>query len=136
MPSRAQIEHAIRTHFEAWNSKDRQRWFDNFADDIVLEDPVGGPTKIGREALLKSWENSFKDGHDWRLKPMVMQICADQAALCVRNYGKVDGVPVELDSIEIYTVNDAGKVSYIRTYFNPPEGQALDPYFVQLQPPA
>ena len=132
MPTNEQIQQAIKNHFEAWNNKDKARWFANFAEDIVLEDPVGGPTKIGKEALEKSWENSFKEGHEWIIKPMVMQICTNQAALSVKNYGKVEGVPVELDSIEIYTINDAGKVSYIKTYFNPPSGQTLDPYFMQL----
>ena len=135
MPSKAQIEHAIRNHFEAWNSKDKARWLANFADDVRLEDPVGGLPKIGKDGLEKSWLNSFKDGHDWKIEVVLMQVCADQAALHVKNHGKVDNNPVELDSIEIYTINDAGKVAYIRTYFNPPTGQQLDPYFLQQNSP-
>ncbi|HKY89755.1 MAG TPA: nuclear transport factor 2 family protein [Nevskiaceae bacterium] len=131
MPTKAQIEQAIRNHFEAWNAKDKARWLANFADGIRMEDPVGGLPKVGREALEKSWTNSFKDGHDWKLEVVVMQICADQAALHVKNHGVVDRRPVELDSIEIYTIDDAGKVAYVRTYFNPPDGQQLDPYFLQ-----
>lgn len=131
MATREQIEHALQEHFDAWNAQDRERWFANFADDIQLEDPVGGPVKIGRDALEHSWENSFKDGHCWNIEPVFKQICKDQAALLVRSRGTVNGEPVEIEGIEIYTVNDAGKVSYIRTYFNPPEGQSLDPYFMQ-----
>jgi steroid Delta-isomerase len=134
MPSEAQIEQAIRTHFEAWNSKDQARWIANFAEDCRLEDPVGGLPKIGRDGLEKSWLNSFKDGHEWKIRPVLLQICSNQAALHVKNHGKVNGNPVELDSIEIYTINDAGKIAYIRTYFNPPDGQQLDPYFLQQKP--
>ena len=131
MPTREQIDHAMKTHFAAYNARDRARWMANFADDIVMEDPVGGPVKTGTEALELSWEHSFKDGHSWTLEPVLVQIVQNYAACHVRNHGLVEGTPVEVDSIEIYTINDAGKVSYIKTYFTPPEGQALDPYFMQ-----
>lgn len=112
-------------------AKDQARWLANFADGIRLEDPVGGLPKIGRDGLEKSWNNSFKDGHDWKIEIVLMQICADQAALHVKNRGTVNHQSVELDSIEIYTIDEAGKIAYIRTYFNPPQGQQLDPYFMQ-----
>ena len=98
MPSKAQIEQAIRNHFEAWNSKDKARWLANFAEDVRLEDPVGGLPKIGRDGFEKSWLNSFKDGHDWKIEVVLMQVCADQAALHVKNHGKVDNNPVEVVS--------------------------------------
>ncbi len=131
MPTREQIDHAINEHFDAWNAGDQTRWSANFADDIVFEDPYGGPVKQGRQAVRDSWENSFKDGDTWKLEPVLKQVCLDQAALVVRSTGSVKGRPVTLEGIEIYTINDAGKVCHIRTYFNPPEGFALDPYFMQ-----
>lgn len=133
MPTRQQIEQAIHTHFDAWNKQDKTRWMANFAADAVLEDPVGGPKKVGRDAVEKSWDHSFKEGHFWTIEPVLMQICTDQAALHVRSKGTVDGTAIEIDGIEIYTIDDAGKVAYIRTYFNPPEGQALDPYYMQVE---
>lgn len=132
MPSKQQIESAIQQHFDAWNAKDKQRWFANFSADIVMEDPYGGPLKEGRSALEHSWENSFKDGHDWKITPLLKQICLDQAAIVVRSEGVVNGNPVTLEGIEIYTIDDDGKVCHIRTYFNPPEGAELDPYFLQV----
>ena len=33
--------------------------------------------------------------------------------------------------IEVYTIDDSGKVAYIRTWFTPPEGVTLDPYFME-----
>ena len=131
MPTREQIEQAMATHFDAWNAGDRERWSANFADDIVFEDPVGGPVKTGREAVALSWEHSFKDGQSWTIEPVLMQIVQDQAACHVKSHGIVGGAPIEVEGIEIYTIDDTGKVAYIRTYFTPPEGQVLDPYFMQ-----
>ena len=41
----------------------------------------------------------------------------------------VENEPIELDSIEIYWINDDGKVYKVQTYFGPPEGRTLDPFF-------
>jgi len=131
MPTRSQIEQAMHTHFDAWNAEDRERWIANFSDDMVFEDPVGGPTKNGPEAVRMSWDSSFKPGELWKIHPMLMQICADQAACQVRSSGTVNGRPIEIDGIEVYTINDEGKVCYIRTWFTPPEGVELDPYFME-----
>jgi hypothetical protein len=110
MPTTAQIEKAMETHFSAWNRKDRDAWMRNFAPDAVLEDPVGGPEKHGRDAIAKSWDNSFTNGQDWTIEPLFQCICG----------------------IEIYTIDDSGRIAKIRTFFRPPEGVELDPFFQQV----
>lgn len=132
MPTRQLIELAINNHFDAWNSRDSKRWFANFTEDILLEDPIGGPTKIGPPGLQESWARSFQEGHSWRLEPLFMQICQNQAALHVRSYGEMHGESLQVDSIEIFTIDERGKVSHVRTYFNPEPGQELDSYFLQV----
>jgi hypothetical protein len=133
VPTQAQIENALRTHFEAWNAGDRQRWIENWSADPVMMDPVGGPEKRGRSAVEESWDRAFQAGHHWRLESIFMSICEDQAAVHVRNHGEMDGEAVVLDSIEIYWIDDDGKVSRVQTYFSPPEGQALDPFFMKKE---
>lgn len=129
MPTKQQIDHAINEHFDAWNAQNQARWSANFADDIVFEDPYGGLTKEGPQAVRESWENTFKNGDVWTLECLLKQVCLDQAALVVRSTGTFNGQPVVVEGIEIYTVNDNGKVCHVRTYFNHPEGVELDPYF-------
>ncbi|MEZ4333640.1 MAG: nuclear transport factor 2 family protein [Myxococcota bacterium] len=131
MPTREQVEKALQTHFDAWNAKDRARWIANWHPDVVMQDPVGGPEKKGRAAVEASWDRSFQSGHDWRLEPVFMQVCLDQAAVHVRNHGTIDGRRFAMDSIELYWVGDDGRIVRVQTYFSPPEGQALDPYFMQ-----
>ena len=77
------------------------------------------------------WDRSFQPGHDWRLEVIFLQICLDQAAVHVRNHGTIDGAKVALDSIELYWIGDDGRVKRVQTYFSPPDGQKLDPYFMQ-----
>ncbi len=131
MPTKEQIQSALRTHFDAWNEGDRERWVANWNPEVVMQDPVGGPEKIGLKAVEQSWDRSFQEGHSWRLEPIFMSICEDQAAVHVRNHGEMDGKPIVLDSIEIYWIGENGKVSKVQTYFSPPDGQTLDPFFMK-----
>jgi steroid Delta-isomerase len=131
MPTREQIEAALRAHFKTWNAREKDAWMSLFADNLVVEDPVGGLLKTGKQALENSWENSFKDGHGWHLEPVVMAVCTNKAGLHVKNVGKVNNKPVEFDTIEIWTFDDDCKVCDCRTYFNPAPGDEVDPYFAQ-----
>ena len=47
MPTRDQVETAVRTHFEAWNAADRNRWTRIWHPEVIMFDPVGGPEKRG-----------------------------------------------------------------------------------------
>lgn len=129
MASRQQIEHAMETHFTAWNARDRQAWVANFAADVLLEDPVGGPRKRGRDALEKTWERSFAGGQEWMIEPRLKIVCGNEVALQVRSTGRIKGEQVVIDGIEIYTIDEAGKIAQVRTFFRAPEGVQLDPYF-------
>ena len=42
---RAQL--AVERHCEYWNARDQQKWSALFADEVVFEDPVGAPPKLG-----------------------------------------------------------------------------------------
>ena len=132
MATTAQIEKAMETHFSTWNRKDRDAWMRNFAPDAVLEDPVGGPEKRGHEAIAKSWDHSFASGQDWKIEPLFQCICANEAAHLVQSTGIVGGRKLVLQGIEVYTIDDHGRIAKIRTWFRAPEGVELDPYFRPL----
>ena len=70
MPTKEVIESTMKNHFESWNSKDKDRWIANWDENVVMYDPVGGPDKQGIAALEDTWENSFKDGHSWKIEPV------------------------------------------------------------------
>ncbi len=47
MPTDEQIQKTLKTHFETWNSGDRETWLSLWEDDVRMEDPVGGPENVG-----------------------------------------------------------------------------------------
>ncbi len=130
MPTREQVETAVRTHFEAWNASDHSRWAPIWHPDLIMLDPVGGPEKRGASAIQNTWDRAFQPGHSWRLEPIFMTVCDDQAAVHVLNHGNLDGRIIELESIEIYWVGDDGRIARVNTYFTRAEGQVLDSYWM------
>lgn len=124
---KALVQQALDNHFNSWNSGNKEAWLDNWAEDVVMLDPVGVPEKHGKEALHQSWNLCFKEGDKWTLEPVFMQICADQAAVHVKSHGLVDGQEICVESIEIYWVNQSGKIAKVHSYFQAPD--VVDDYF-------
>lgn len=129
MPTPAQVRQAVDNHFSRWNAGDREAWIANFADDVVFHDPVSSPPKHGRAAAGKSWDNSFSNGQKWTLELTRIVVCGDEAAITLRNHGHVGGRDFTMEGIEIWKVDDTGRVCQVRAYFEPPADVELDPYF-------
>jgi steroid delta-isomerase len=120
---------AVEAHCRHWNDRDRESWSALFADDVTFDDPVGVPTKHGRDAVRDSWERSLTPGRSWRLVPERIVECGDEAAVIMRNEGDLEGRHVVVESIEIWAVDGDGLVRAVRAYFQPDQSVNTD-YFV------
>ena len=113
---------AIRKHCAAWNAMDKASWLSLFADDIEYEDPPGTVASRGVGVMsTHAWDGSFTDVKRWILEPVKVIECGREAQVYMRNHGAVDGVPVCVESIELWRVDDVGKVDLIRAFWEPPE---------------
>ena len=101
-PTRDQVREAVEAHCRHWNGRDQQAWESLFADDVTFDDPVGVPTKHGRQAVRDSWERSLTPGRSWTLVPTRITVCADEAAVLMRNEGDLEGDRVVIESVEIW----------------------------------
>lgn len=119
----------VDDHVRLWNVQDRAGWIALFDDDCTFDDPVGAPTKHGREAIEKSWDSSHRAGRRWTLHPTRVIVCGNEVAMTLENHGVVDGMEMTVHGVEIWMVNDAGRVTAVRAYFEQPTVGALDPYF-------
>jgi steroid delta-isomerase len=128
-PRADQVRSAVERHCQLWNERRQPEWEALFADEVTFDDPVGAPTKHGREAVRSSWERSLTPGREWRLVPTRIVVCADEAAVLMRNEGTLHGERVDVDSIEIWKVDDAGLVIAVRAYFQSDPDVQSD-YFV------
>ncbi len=120
---------AFKNHCEAWDAQDRDRWMSLFSPAVVLEDPVGVAPKIGQEALDKTWDRSHREGRRWTLEPRRLVECQNEVAVDLINHGAIDGQTLRVESIEIWRVDDDGKIDLVRVFFDP-DPAVNDPYYV------
>lgn len=120
---------AVEQHAALWNARDREGWLALYADDVVFEDPVGKAPKHGRAAAEGSWDNSLRPGREWTLVPRRIITGGDEAVVEMRNEGVVDGVAAVVEGIEVWKVDDDGKVVHVRAFFEQPTEIELDPFF-------
>jgi ketosteroid isomerase-like protein len=114
---------------------DKQAWLDNFADDALVEDPVGvsmidpsGRGHRGRAAIEAFWDKNVANARPmFSLQRSIC--CGDECA----NVGTLtiqfgNGLVTQLYGVFVYRVNEAGKVVSLRTYWEPDEMQVYPPF--------
>lgn len=103
---------------------DKQAWLDNFADDAIVQDPVGvsaldptGEGHQGRAAIEKFWDTNIAIGRPlFNLQSSICSgnECANVGTLTIQF---PDGLVTQIYGVFTYRVNDDGKVTALRTYW-------------------
>jgi steroid Delta-isomerase len=111
---------------------EREKWLDLFADDGVIEDPIGaspldptGKGHRGKAAIAAFWDNVIAKG----------QVSFDYAGgdECAFTGAVINTFPggkqFRANGVFVYRVNEAGKLLSLRAYweFANPEGQKHEP---------
>jgi len=102
----------------------RQAWLDLFADDALVQDPVGvspldpsGLGHQGKKAIAAFWDMAMPNGiasFEIRESHPAGDSCANVITLSNR---LPDGTVVSTDCVAVYTANDAGKIVSLRAYW-------------------
>ena len=125
----------------AWRSMDavargdKQAWLDNFADDGIIEDPIGkslidptGEGHRGKDAIEAFWDKNIANARPmFSLQRSIC--CGDECA----NVGTLtiqfaNGLVTQLYGVFVYTVKADGKVASLRTYWEAEEMQVFPPF--------
>ncbi len=121
-------EHPARTagkkSMSAAESKNKEAWLSAYADDAVVEDPVGpgpydpeGKGQRGKEALSVFWDNA--------IAPNTIKFDIRDSFACaneVANVGTINltfpnGGTAKCDGVFVYRVNDEGKIVSLRAFW-------------------
>ena len=117
---------AARRSMDAVRQKDREAWLNNFSDGACVEDPVGvspldptGNGHRGKEAIGVFWDTMIAPG---RIEFDIRESwpAGDKA---VANVGSIfnempDGTRIEAKGVYVYHVNDEGKITNLRAYWD------------------
>lgn len=133
MPSEQMMKAALKAYVDGLNRGDAEAVIGLFAEDAVIEDPVGSPPKRGREIV------------DWFHRAVAMQAKLTPVAPMRGSHGNAaalafivttqwEGKEVSIHSLDTCTFNSAGKIVELKGYWGPDDVEtvALEPARTQV----
>jgi len=105
-------------------AKDKQNWLDLFAEDAIVQDPIGkspldpvGDGHKGKEAIEKFYDMVIANGNiEFNILESIP--CADECANFAQIVNIVGDVKIETQMIVIYRVNSNDKIVSLRAFWD------------------
>lgn len=116
------VAQTVKNYFAALRAMDQQAWVNTFAGDAVSYDPVGAPAINGHQKLGEFFQIITAPFKEVGLTETDVFIAGNNAA--VKWIGKgtsKQGRPVHFAGIDVFTINEAGKIETLHAYWNPAE---------------
>lgn len=105
---------AVNKYVEAFDKQDMDLIREIYADDAIVEDPVGTDIHDGIEAVCTFYEGALQSGAKLVLTGPV-RTAGNAAAFPFQ----VQMGDMEIDIIDVFEFNDAGKVTSMKAYWGP-----------------
>jgi steroid delta-isomerase len=111
---------AVSDYFAAIRATDVDAWLATFAADAVSQDPVGAPPMKGHAALRQFFEGIAGAFERVGLFEDHVFVVGNEAAVkwTGRGMGK-NGREVTFEGIDIFEINEEGKIQTLRAYWQP-----------------
>ena len=105
-------------------AKDKQNWLDLFAEDAIVQDPIGkspldpvGEGHKGKEAIENFYDTVIANGNiEFNILESIP--CADECANFAQIVNVVGDVKIETKMIVIYRVNSDDKIVSLRAFWD------------------
>lgn len=106
-------------------AKNREGWLDLFAEDALVQDPVGvspfdptGQGHRGREAIGAFWDMAIANNKG-TFRVRESHPCANECAnVFTLSQMLPNGKQFDVHFVGVYRVNDAGKIVSLKAYWN------------------
>jgi len=116
------ISRAVRAYFLAIRAMDADAFANTFAEDGTTFDPVGSPAITGRDAIREFFQSICKNFKSVALDEDSVFIAGNGAAVKWSGHGTSNnGRDVNFEGIDVFEVNEDGKIHTVRAYWNPAE---------------
>ena len=118
MPTPEQVQAAVDAYVAAYVKNDRDAFRDAFAEDGVIEDPVGTPPHTGREARGAFWDtvHQLTERITFDVKDVV--VCGSEAAMVFGIHAGSADAGMVIDAVDVFRVDDEGKIASMRAYWD------------------
>jgi steroid delta-isomerase len=118
MPTPEQMTAAVHAYVAAFDAGDPDMAVAIFAEDAVVEDPVGSAPRIGADAIRQFYTESMATGAKLHLDGPI-RVAAAHAAFAMQVRLHWDGTDMAIDVIDTFAFNEDGKVTEMKAYFGP-----------------
>ena len=116
------ISRAVRAYFLAVRTMDPDAIANTFAEDGTTCDPMGTPPVSGRTAVREFFASVFKNFKSVALTEDLVFVAGNGAGVKWTGHGtSVNGKEVNFEGIDVFEVNQEGKIQNIWAYWNPEE---------------
>ena len=117
------VDHAhkvriVEAYIAAFDNGDADAAANLFAEDAVVEDPVGTPVHRGKAAIRAFYANSMKTGAKLKLDAPVRG-GAHYAAFAFTVTLNYAGGDKRIEVIDTFAFNEAGEVTEMRAFWGP-----------------
>ncbi len=127
MPTPEHMRDAVLKYFASFASADVDVIVGLFADDAVVEDPIDGARVEGIDAIRKFFAGGFEFvGGGYRFEPDGnVRIAGKHAACAAIATCENAKPPFRLETLDVMTFNETGKIVAMKAYWGPANIQSL-----------
>lgn len=108
---------------EAAAARDKEAWLSVFADDAVVEDPIG-PSHFDPEGTGHRGKEAISKFYDLAIAPSELTFNFEKTYVCGNEEANVGNIVIRSHGYEVvaegvftYRVNDEGKIVALRAYW-------------------
>lgn len=108
----------ISEYFAALNTLDRARYLSCFTDDVVLQDPYGGPALEGEVGLNKFFDGMERTWQSFDMQPTDAFAAGDRVAVPWKTEAVAhSGKQAQFAGVNVFTL-DGDKISRLDGYWD------------------
>jgi len=116
------ISRAVRAYFLAIRAMDAEAFANTFAEDGTTCDPIGAPPISGRAGIREFLSSICKNFKSVGLTEESIFVAGNGAAVKWTGKGtSASGKEVRFEGIDVFEVNQDGKIQNVWAYWNPAE---------------
>jgi steroid Delta-isomerase len=116
------ISRAVRAYFLAIRAMNAEAFANTFAENGSTFDPEGSPPITGREALREFFQSICKNFKSVALTEDSVFVAGNGAAVKWTGHGtSMSGREVNFEGIDVFEIDEDGKIQTIHAYWNPAE---------------
>ena len=118
MPTPEQMQAAVETYVRALNAADLDTIISLYAEDALVEDPVGSSPKRGLDEIRAFYAGSLRMKLHVELEGNVRAV-ANEAAFAFSVSFEVQGRTTTIRPIDVFRFDEAGRIVQMRAFFGP-----------------